>query len=184
MVILGVTGSITEFEPELDRSLHPQLSDVTPGRQELSLSEIGDAVSRRFGGEPVVAYLPSLSPNLSSQVLLPSGIAYVNRESVHWKSSRREDAWADLPGLCAVTSCWACERRLWQKSFEMVRDRDIAVPGDNYARSRGGDCTWIWGGPVLSTDAEVRWRLQDCSIALLYPQDKVAGERNVVVLEF
>ena len=50
-----------------------------PGRQALSLSEIGDAVSRRFGGEPVVAYSPSLSPNLSSQVLLPSGIAYVNQ---------------------------------------------------------------------------------------------------------
>ena len=79
MVILGVTGSIMEFEPELDRSLHPELSYVVPGRQALSLSEIGDAVSRRFGGEPVVAYSPSLSPNLSSQVLLPSGIAYVNQ---------------------------------------------------------------------------------------------------------
>ena len=33
MVILGVTGSIMEFEPELDRSLHPQLSYVTPGRR-------------------------------------------------------------------------------------------------------------------------------------------------------
>jgi uncharacterized iron-regulated membrane protein len=79
MVILGVTGSIMEFEPELDRSLHPELSYITPGRQALSLSEIGDAVSRRFGGESVVAYSPSLSANLSSQVLLPSGIAYVNQ---------------------------------------------------------------------------------------------------------
>jgi uncharacterized iron-regulated membrane protein len=79
MVILGVTGSIMEFEPELDRLFHPQLSYITPGRQALSLSEIGDVVSRRFGDEPVVAYLPSLSPNFSSQVLLPSGIAYVNQ---------------------------------------------------------------------------------------------------------
>lgn len=79
MVILGVTGSIMEFEPELDRSFHPQLSYIRPEGRVLSLSEIGDAVSRRFSGEPVVAYLPSLSPNLSSQVVLPSGIAYVNQ---------------------------------------------------------------------------------------------------------
>ena len=81
MVILGVTGSIMEFEPELDRLLHPELSYTTPERRVLSLSEIGDAASRRFSGEPVVAYLPSLSPNLSSQVVLPSGIAYVNQHT-------------------------------------------------------------------------------------------------------
>jgi uncharacterized iron-regulated membrane protein len=79
MVILGVTGSIMEFEPELDCLLHPHLSYITPGARVLSLSEIGDAVSRRFDGEPIVAYLPSVSPSLSSQVLLPSGIAYVNQ---------------------------------------------------------------------------------------------------------
>jgi uncharacterized iron-regulated membrane protein len=81
MVILGVTGSIMAFDPELDRLLHPQLSYVAPDRRVISLSEIGDAASRRFGGEPVVAYLPSLSPGLSSQVLLPSGIAYVNQHT-------------------------------------------------------------------------------------------------------
>jgi uncharacterized iron-regulated membrane protein len=79
MAILGITGSIMEFEPELDRSLHSRLSYITPGTRVLSLSEIGDAVSRRFGREPVVAYLPSLSPSLSYQVVLPSGIAYVNQ---------------------------------------------------------------------------------------------------------
>jgi uncharacterized iron-regulated membrane protein len=81
MLILGVTGSIMEFEPELDRLLHPELSYITPEGRVLPLSELGDAASRRFGGEPVVAYLPSLSPNLSSQVVLPSGIAYVNQHT-------------------------------------------------------------------------------------------------------
>jgi uncharacterized iron-regulated membrane protein len=81
MVILGVTGSVMEFEPELDRLLYPQLSYIAPEGRDLSLSEIGDAASRRFRGEPVVAYLPSLSPNLSSQVVLPSGIAYVNQHT-------------------------------------------------------------------------------------------------------
>lgn len=79
MVILGVTGSIIEFEPELDRVFHPHLSFITPGSRILSLSEMGDAVSQRFGGEPVVAYLPSLSPGLSYQVVLPRGIVYVNQ---------------------------------------------------------------------------------------------------------
>ena len=79
MVILGVTGSIMEFEPELDRLLYPQLSYITPGARLLSLSQIGDAASQRFSGEPVVAYELSLSPDLPSQVVLPSGIAYVNQ---------------------------------------------------------------------------------------------------------
>jgi uncharacterized iron-regulated membrane protein len=79
MVILGVTGSIMEFEPELDRSLHSQLSYITPARRVLSLSEIGGAASRRFGGEPVVAYLLSPSPMVSSQVVLSSGVACVNQ---------------------------------------------------------------------------------------------------------
>jgi uncharacterized iron-regulated membrane protein len=79
MMVLGATGSLTEFETELDRSLHPRLSCVTPGARVLSLAEIGDAISRRFSGEPIVAYLPSLSPNLSWQVVLPRGVAYVNQ---------------------------------------------------------------------------------------------------------
>lgn len=49
------------------------------GGRVLSLSEIGDAASRRFSGETVVAYEPSLYPDLPSMVVLPSGIAYVNQ---------------------------------------------------------------------------------------------------------
>ncbi len=78
-MILGVTGSIMEFEPELDRLLHPQLSYVTPRKKVLSLGEIGNMVSRKFSGESVVAYSPSLSPSLSTQVILPSGIVYVDQ---------------------------------------------------------------------------------------------------------
>lgn len=78
-MILGITGSIMEFEPELDRLLHPHLSYVTPERRVLSLSEIGDVISRSFGGEPIVAYYPPLSPDLSFQVGLPRGMAYVNQ---------------------------------------------------------------------------------------------------------
>jgi uncharacterized iron-regulated membrane protein len=79
IVILGVTGIIVDFEPELDRLFHPYLNFVTPGSKIISLSEMGTAVSQKFGGELVVAFLPSLSPSLSYQVMVPRGIVYVNQ---------------------------------------------------------------------------------------------------------
>jgi uncharacterized iron-regulated membrane protein len=79
LVILGVTGSILSFEPELDRLFHSDLSYVSPRGRVLTLQEIGDAVSRVFAGEPIVAYLPSTSPGISAQVVLPRGIVYVNQ---------------------------------------------------------------------------------------------------------
>jgi uncharacterized iron-regulated membrane protein len=79
MVVLGLSGSIMAFEPELDRLLHPHLSYVKPKGNVLSLGEIGNAVTRQFQGEPVVAYLPSESPDLSSEVILPRGIVCVNQ---------------------------------------------------------------------------------------------------------
>ena len=92
VVILAGTGSIIEFEPELDRAFHARLSYVRAEEDPLSLEEIGDAVSRRFGGEPVVAYFLSPKPDLSWQVALPSGIAYVNQYTgeVLGERARRE----------------------------------------------------------------------------------------------
>jgi uncharacterized iron-regulated membrane protein len=79
VLVLGLTGSILAFEPELDRLFHPHLSYVKPGGSVLSLGEIGEAVSKQFNGEPIVAYLPSESPDLASEVILPSGIVCVNQ---------------------------------------------------------------------------------------------------------
>jgi len=79
MMVLGVTGSIIAFEPELDRLLHPGLSRVKPGGRILSLVEIGEAASKKYGGEPVVAYLPSSSPNFPTQVILSPGVVSVNQ---------------------------------------------------------------------------------------------------------
>jgi len=79
LVLLGTTGSIIAFEPELDRLLHPHLSYASPGSEALSLGQISDAVSRRFVGEPIVAFLLPSSPDFSAQVVLPSGIVYVNQ---------------------------------------------------------------------------------------------------------
>src|SRR5437667_3203106 len=79
IVLLAGTGIVMEFEPELDRLLHPRLSYVAHGKLTLPLTKIGDIVSQRFGGDSVVAYLPSLSPSWSYQVAIPSGMVYVNQ---------------------------------------------------------------------------------------------------------
>lgn len=79
MVVLGATGSILAFEPELDRLLHPRVSHVNPGGRVLSLVELGEAVSRKYPGEAIIAYLPSTRPNLPSQVILSRGIVSVNQ---------------------------------------------------------------------------------------------------------
>lgn len=89
VMILAGTGSIIEFEPELDRAFHPHLSYVRPQAENLSLAEIGNAVSQSFGGEPVVAYFLSVKPDLSWQVALPSGIAYVNQYTGQVLGERR-----------------------------------------------------------------------------------------------
>ncbi len=79
MFLLGITGSIMAFEPELDRLFHPHLSYVKPGANALPLVAIGETVSRQFNGEPVIAYLPSESADLSFEVILPSGVVCVNQ---------------------------------------------------------------------------------------------------------
>jgi len=81
MLLLGITGSIMAFEPELDRLLHANLSYVTPVGRALSLAEIGESVNREFPGEPVVAFLPSTSTRFPTQVILSRGIVSVNQYS-------------------------------------------------------------------------------------------------------
>jgi len=78
LLVLGITGAILAFEPELDRLLHPHLSRLKPGGRTLSLVDIGEAASKKYGGEPVVAYLPSSSPDVPTEVIL-SGVVSVNQ---------------------------------------------------------------------------------------------------------
>lgn len=79
MAVLGVTGSILAFEPELDRWFHRDVSYVKPGERVLSLVDIGDAVSRKYGGEPIVAFLPSASSRFPTEVLMSRGVVSVNQ---------------------------------------------------------------------------------------------------------
>jgi len=79
ILILGVTGSIMAFEPELDHLMHWTLWHVEPGARALSLAEIAAVVSKAFPGEPIAGYTVSTSPDLSYQVALKRGAVYVNQ---------------------------------------------------------------------------------------------------------
>ena len=78
IAILGLTGSIMAFEPELDHLFHAKLSYVQPGPRTLSLVEIGAIVSKMFPGERVLAYGIATSPGFSYQVQLQRGTVFVN----------------------------------------------------------------------------------------------------------
>jgi uncharacterized iron-regulated membrane protein len=78
ITILGISGSVLVFEPEIDHLLHPHLSYVLPDRTPMSLSELGRIVSHNFGGESIVAFLPASSPHHSAEVILSRGVVYVN----------------------------------------------------------------------------------------------------------
>jgi uncharacterized iron-regulated membrane protein len=79
IVVLGVTGSIMAFEPEIDRLLHWRLWHVTAQGRPLSISETAAAVSRAFPGEPAYGYHVSISPGFSYQVELQRGLVFVNQ---------------------------------------------------------------------------------------------------------
>ncbi len=76
--IVSVTGAILGFEPEIDRLLHRDISYVVPEGRVLTLRQLQDRVTAAYPDEPVVAMMPALADDLSWQVALPSGIAYVD----------------------------------------------------------------------------------------------------------
>jgi uncharacterized iron-regulated membrane protein len=78
ILILGVTGAIMAFEPELDHVLHNRLSYVTPQGHAMPLSMIGAAVTETFPGERIAGYLFPTAPNLAYQVSTKKGIVCVN----------------------------------------------------------------------------------------------------------
>ena len=78
VLILGLTGAIMAFEPELDHVLHPALSYVTPGDRRLTLVELGDAVAKAFPGERAAGFSVSNSPGISAGVFTRRGQVMVN----------------------------------------------------------------------------------------------------------
>ena len=79
IVLLGVTGALMAFEPELDHVLHWKLSYVQPQGKPMTLAQIREAVGKTFPDEKIGAYFTATAPNLSYAVVLKEKIAYVNQ---------------------------------------------------------------------------------------------------------
>jgi uncharacterized iron-regulated membrane protein len=78
LVLLGITGSIMAFEPELDHLFHYRLSYVEPGEKTLSLAEISRVVNTAFPADTIAGYRLGTSPDLSWQIELGGKIVFVN----------------------------------------------------------------------------------------------------------
>jgi len=78
VLILGLTGAIIAFEPEIDHVLHWKLSYVTPQGIPKPLTELGEAVGKAFPGEQPGGYLVPGAPNLSYGVATKRGLVAVN----------------------------------------------------------------------------------------------------------
>jgi uncharacterized iron-regulated membrane protein len=78
VILMGITGSIMAFEPEIDRLLHRKLVYVTPGTNKLSFAEVSVIAAKAVPGEGIEGYAPSTAPNLSASVLMESHAVYVN----------------------------------------------------------------------------------------------------------
>jgi uncharacterized iron-regulated membrane protein len=79
VIILGVTGAIMAFEPEIDHLMHRRLSYVTPHGRVLSLAEIGAVVEKAFPGERIGGYVLPTDRGLSYSVALRRGPVAVNQ---------------------------------------------------------------------------------------------------------
>src|SRR5262245_31149686 len=62
VVILGVTGSIMAFEPELDHVLHRSLWHVDPQGQPLSLEQLAAKIQTAYPGEAISHFYVSGAP--------------------------------------------------------------------------------------------------------------------------
>jgi uncharacterized iron-regulated membrane protein len=78
ILVLGLTGSMMAFEPEIDHVLHWRLTYVKPQGRVLSVGEIRAAIEKAFPGEPIGAYGLSTAPNISYQVALNRGVVSID----------------------------------------------------------------------------------------------------------
>jgi uncharacterized iron-regulated membrane protein len=79
IVLLGLTGSIMAFEPEIERLLHWDYYHITSGGPRLSLADLNGIVTATFPSDQITAYTVSDSPSDAWQVWLEkSGRVYLN----------------------------------------------------------------------------------------------------------
>src|SRR5690349_11672260 len=77
ILVLGLTGAIMAFEPELNRLAHWHLWHVTPGASTLSIAGLDSVVHRAYPEDSARAYAIATAPGLSDQVILRDRTVYV-----------------------------------------------------------------------------------------------------------
>ena len=78
VVLLGVTGSIMAFEPELDHVLHRDLWHVEPASQPLSLEQLAAKIHGAYPGEVISQFYVSGAPDLANRIVVGGKVLYVN----------------------------------------------------------------------------------------------------------
>ena len=81
IVMLGLTGSLMAFEPELSRLQHWRIAHVRPQGTPLTLEKIGDAVHKASADPNIDGYVLSDRPDLSYQVMMERQLVYVDQYS-------------------------------------------------------------------------------------------------------
>lgn len=79
LFVLGVTGAIMAFEPEIDHLIHARESYVTPSGAPKPLTELAAVASRATPGQPITGYLLPATQDLSTQVLFRGRGVFVNQ---------------------------------------------------------------------------------------------------------
>lgn len=81
IAMMGLTGSIMAFEPQLSRLQHWRLAHVTPHGIPLTLETIGDAVRKTSPGGDIYGYVLADRRNVSYQVIIGEQLVYVDQYS-------------------------------------------------------------------------------------------------------
>ncbi len=78
ITVLGVTGAIMAFEPELDHWQHRALMDVAPEGTPHSLADIAGALEQRYPAERVTAFVLGATPSRAYAISMGRRTVYVN----------------------------------------------------------------------------------------------------------
>jgi uncharacterized iron-regulated membrane protein len=81
IIILGLTGSIMAFEPELSRLQHWSIVHATPHGTPLTLEEIGNKLRRASPNRDINGYFLSDRPDLSYAVMSEGQLVFVDQYS-------------------------------------------------------------------------------------------------------
>ncbi|MEO6223964.1 MAG: PepSY-associated TM helix domain-containing protein, partial [Vicinamibacterales bacterium] len=92
ITVLGVTGAIMAFEPEIDHWQHRALMDAVPAGALHSLADIASALEQRYPGERVTAFVLGATPSRAYAISMGRRTVYVNPYTLDVQGERAPGA--------------------------------------------------------------------------------------------